>query len=95
MNLLNDVKTGSSKALSVKNIIFMTITTIVVTLIISRILKNEIVLYDVNGKITGYGDIKPRLHNKSKKSQETPPHKNTGIVNPNLYIKQPFATKHA
>ncbi len=61
MNLLSDVKAGGTKALSVKNIIFMTITTVVVTLILSRILKNEIVLYDVHGNVTGYGDIKPKI----------------------------------
>ncbi len=61
MNILNDTKAGASKALSLKNIIFMTITTVVVTLILSRILKNEIVLYDKYGNITGYGDIKPKL----------------------------------
>ena len=61
MNLITDTKAGATKALSLKNIIFMTLTTIVVTLILSRVLKNEIVLYDKHGNVTGYGDIKPRL----------------------------------
>jgi hypothetical protein len=71
MNILNDTKTGASKALSLKNIVFMTITTVVVTLILSRILKNEIVLYDKYGNVTGYGDIQPKLKPAQFEKTET------------------------
>lgn len=61
MKLLDSATSGAKQALTVKNILFMTITTIIVTLIISRFLKNEIILYDKFGNVTGYGDIKPQL----------------------------------
>ncbi len=61
MNLLDSASKGAKQAISVKNIIYMTLITIIVTLILSVVLKNEIVLYDIHGKVTGYGDIKPRL----------------------------------
>ncbi len=61
MNILKEGSAGAKQAISVKNIVYMTIITVIVTLILSRILKNEIILYDVHGKVTGYGDIKPSL----------------------------------
>ena len=61
MNLLSDASKGAKQAISVKNIIYMTLITIIVTFIMSYVLKNEIILYDTHGKVTGYGDIKPQL----------------------------------
>ncbi len=68
MKIFEQTTAGAKQAISVKNIVFMTITTIIVTLLIAHFLKNEIVLYDVHGKITGYGDINPKL--KAPKFEE-------------------------
>ena len=61
MKLLDNAAKGATQALSVKNIVYMVLITIIVTLILSYVLKIEIVLYDTHGRITGYGDVKPRL----------------------------------
>lgn len=59
---------GAKSALNLKTIAFMLVITVIVTLLMSYILKNEIVLYDKDGNITGKGEIKPKMNFSVKKT---------------------------
>jgi len=59
---------GAKSALNLKTIAFMLVITVIVTLLMSYILKNEIVIYDKDGKVFGKGEIKPKMNFSVKKT---------------------------
>lgn len=59
---------GVKNALNVKTIVFMLVITVIVTLLMSYILKNEIIIKDANGNVTGKGEIVPKMGFKFSKS---------------------------
>jgi len=52
---------GVGNALSIKNLLVLTVVTIVVTLIVSKALKNTVTLVDAAGNKIAEGDIKTKL----------------------------------
>lgn len=59
--ILESTAKGVGNALSLKNLLVVTIVTIVVTLIVSKALKNTVVLTDANGNTIAQGNIKTKL----------------------------------
>lgn len=49
------------KALSIKNIITMLVIVVIVSLLVSYVMRNEVKMYDQDGNQTGIGEIKPRF----------------------------------
>lgn len=58
---------GAKSAFNVKTVVLMLVLTVIVTLLMSYILKNEIIIYDNAGNITGKGEIKNSLKFLKKK----------------------------
>lgn len=67
-NIVTEAAGTVTKAFNWKSILFLVVMTIIVTLIMSYILKQEVVLYDNNGNVTGKGEIKPTLKITVKKT---------------------------
>lgn len=67
-NVVSEATSAVGKALNWKNLLFLVILTVIVTLITSYILKQEVVLYDNNGNAFGKGEIKPKLKVTIKKN---------------------------
>ncbi|MBW6482828.1 MAG: hypothetical protein K0B10_07185 [Vicingaceae bacterium] len=59
--LVTEVASGTGKALSLKNLLILTIVTIVVTLIVSKALKQTVVLTNTEGQAVLSGEIKTSL----------------------------------
>jgi|GEM_PF-2979023 len=53
---------GAKIALNLKTIAFMLVITVIVTLLMSYVLKNEIVIFDKDGNVFGKGEIKPKIN---------------------------------
>jgi hypothetical protein len=51
----------TGKAFNWKTLLFLTISTILVTLIVSYVIRNEVVIYDTAGNVTQKGEMKPSL----------------------------------
>jgi len=60
-NIVTDTGSALGKTLTFKNIIVMMVLVVVVTLLISYIMKNEVTIKDDEGNIIGAGEIKPKL----------------------------------
>jgi hypothetical protein len=58
---VSTVTSTAGKAFNWKTLLFNVILTILVTIIVSRVLRQSIVLYDKTGNVTGEGEIKPQL----------------------------------
>lgn len=56
------------KAFNWKLLLFQVVLTILVTIIVSRIMRQTVTMYDSTGKVTGVGEIKPELKFSLKKS---------------------------
>lgn len=67
-NVITGATNTIGKAFDWKKILFLVIMTIIVTLIMSYVMKQEVVLYDSNGNITSKGEIKPIVKFSLKKS---------------------------
>lgn len=67
-NIVSEATTTVGKAFNWKNLLFLVVLTVIVTIIVSYILKQEVVLYDANGQVTGKGEIKPSLKFGVKKN---------------------------
>jgi hypothetical protein len=58
---------GIKKAFDLKLLIMVTIVAIIVTFVVSYVVKNEVILYDNSGNVTGKGEIKPAFKLKIQK----------------------------
>ncbi len=59
--VVTEAATTVGKAFNWKNLLFLVIATVIVTLIVSYILKQEVVLPTSNGNVAGKGEIKPKM----------------------------------
>ncbi len=66
--MISEATTTVGKAFNWKNLLFLVVLTVVVTLIVSYIMKQEVVLYDNAGNVTGKGEIKPKIKFSVKKN---------------------------
>jgi len=60
-NAVAETTSAVGKALTFKNIVVMMVLVVVVTLLISFVMRNEIKMYDDQGNVIGSGEIKPKL----------------------------------
>jgi hypothetical protein len=60
-SIIESTAKGVGSSLSLKNLLVLVIVTIVVTLIVSKALKNTVVLTDANGNKLAEGEIKTKL----------------------------------
>lgn len=67
-NIVTEATTTVGKAFNWKNLLFLVVLTVVVTLIVSYIMKQEVVLYDNTGNTIGKGEIKPTVKFSIKKN---------------------------
>lgn len=59
--VVTEATTTVGRALNWKNVLFLLILTVVITLIMSYVLKQEVVLYDAQGNVIQKGEIKPKF----------------------------------
>ena len=62
------VVAGTGKALNFKNVLILTVLTIVVVVILQKISKQTVVLTDNNGNVAGSGEIKTSFVSPLKKA---------------------------
>jgi len=66
--VVTDAAATMSKALNWKNLLFLVVVTVIVTLVVSYIVKQEVILTDASGSLIGKGEIKPKLKLKVSKT---------------------------